>query len=81
MHPSGLPRMNSQPWRPPLWPNGGAGRQGSWTLSMISDTTEAFRRQVRELPESVRSVARQAYRRWLSNPRHPSLQFKRIHLH
>ena len=37
--------------------------------------------QVRELPEVVRSTARQAYRRWLSNPRHPSLQFKRIHSH
>jgi mRNA-degrading endonuclease RelE of RelBE toxin-antitoxin system len=48
---------------------------------MVSETTEAFRRQVRELPESARSMARQAYRKWLSNPRHPSLQFKRIHLH
>jgi hypothetical protein len=48
---------------------------------MTSETTEAFRRQVRELPPDVRSAARQAYRKWLSDPRHPSLQFKRIHLH
>ncbi|MBI3987146.1 MAG: hypothetical protein HY343_09510 [Lentisphaerae bacterium] len=47
---------------------------------MISETTEEFRKQMRGLPEAVRALARQTYRRWQANPRHPSLQFKRIHL-
>ena len=31
------------------------------------------------LPDAVRRKARQTYRLWLSNPDHPSLQFKRLH--
>jgi len=46
---------------------------------MITETTEAFRRRLRILPKSVRALARQTYHRWQSDPRHPSLQFKRIH--
>ncbi len=46
---------------------------------MISETTDSFRRQLREAPEAVRSLAGQVYQLWSSNPRHPSLQFKRIH--
>jgi len=46
---------------------------------MTSETTDSFRRQMREVPVAVRSLARQVYRLWLANPRHPSLQFKRIH--
>ena len=34
----------------------------------------------RSLPEEVREQARIAYRLFSSNPRHPSLQFKRIGL-
>jgi hypothetical protein len=47
---------------------------------MISETTATFRERVRELPAAVRLLSRHAYRLWLSNPRHPSLQFKRIHV-
>lgn len=46
---------------------------------MISKTTEQFRNQLREMPDAVRALARKAYSRWQSDPRHPSLQFKRIH--
>jgi len=46
---------------------------------MTSETTEEFRKLARSLPESVRALARQTYRRWQANPGHPSLQFKRIH--
>jgi len=31
------------------------------------------------LPAQVQKQAREAYRLWLANPWHPSLQFKRIH--
>ncbi len=47
---------------------------------MTSETTAAFRRQLRALPKDVRALARLAYKRWLDNPRHPSLRFKRIHV-
>jgi hypothetical protein len=46
---------------------------------MISETTAAFRQQMRRLPKDVRELARLVYRHWLANPRHPSLRFKRIH--
>jgi hypothetical protein len=31
------------------------------------------------LPIPVQRAAREAYRLWRTNPRHPSLQFKQIH--
>jgi hypothetical protein len=46
---------------------------------MTSSTTEAFRTRLRELPDEVHSLARRTYSRWLAEPHHPSLQFKRIH--
>ena len=46
---------------------------------MTSETTEAFRNRLRELPDEVRALARRTYARWQSAPHHPSLQFKRVH--
>ena len=46
---------------------------------MTSETTEAFRTCLRELPDDVRTLARRTYARWQADPRHPALQFKRIH--
>jgi len=48
---------------------------------MTSETTEEFRKRLRALPDAVRTLARRIYYRWQSDPRHPSLQFKRIHSH
>lgn len=46
---------------------------------MISRTTGRFRDSYRRLPEHVQRRAREAYRRFTDNPRHPSLGFKRVH--
>ena len=46
---------------------------------MRSATTRKFWRLYRDLPPEVRENARRAYQLWLSNPRHPGLQFKRVH--
>ena len=46
---------------------------------MTSETTEAFRNRLRELPDEVRTLARRTYARWQACPHHPSLQFKRVH--
>lgn len=46
---------------------------------MTSETTEAFRNCLRELPDEVRALASRTYARWQSDPHQPSLQFKRIH--
>jgi hypothetical protein len=43
-----------------------------------SRTSPAFRRRLRELPESVQHAARRAYERFRDDPAHPGLQFKRI---
>jgi hypothetical protein len=48
---------------------------------MTSETTAEFRKRLRALPEAVRAASRRTYERWQSDPRHPSLQFKRIHSH
>jgi hypothetical protein len=42
-----------------------------------SYTEPSFWKAYRALPESVRSAARDAYRRFEINPSHPGLQFKR----
>ena len=34
---------------------------------------------MRSLPKEVQTLARKAYRLWISNPSHPGLQFKRVH--
>lgn len=46
---------------------------------MNSHTTEKFRKAFAELPADVQKQARQAYRLFIENPRHPSLRFKPIH--
>lgn len=46
---------------------------------MTSRITTEFREAFGRLPESVRAVARKNYKLWKDNPRHPSLQFKRVH--
>lgn len=42
-------------------------------------TTEAFREAFAALPSDVQRLARKSYRLWKANPRHPGLQFKRVH--
>ena len=46
---------------------------------MRSVTTEGFRKQFRSLPEDVQVRAKQAYRLWITDPRHASLHFRRVH--
>ena len=46
---------------------------------MTSEITDSFRQDYGKLPEEVRSRVKNAYRQWLANPRHPSLQYKKIH--
>lgn len=46
---------------------------------MTSKTTLRFREAYGRLPEHVRRRAREAYRRFKSDPSHPSLRFKKIH--
>jgi hypothetical protein len=48
---------------------------------MISETTTEFRKRLRALPGPIRIQAHKVYQRWQLDPRHPSLQFKRIHAH
>ncbi|MEQ9548900.1 MAG: hypothetical protein RIM23_04690 [Coleofasciculus sp. G3-WIS-01] len=45
---------------------------------MKSSITKAFRKQLGQLPESVREQASKAYALWRSDPYHNSLQFKRV---
>lgn len=45
---------------------------------MKSSTKESFRKRFRELPPDVRSLTRKNFRLWLSDPRHPSIQFKKV---
>jgi hypothetical protein len=45
---------------------------------MNSRTDPNFWRLYRLLPVSIRKAARAAYRRFLSNPQHPGLQFHRL---
>jgi hypothetical protein len=44
-----------------------------------SHVTAGFRKLLAALPPDVRRQARSAYRRFLDNPRHPSLRFKKVH--
>ena len=46
---------------------------------MRSLTTDSFWRAYRALPPELREHARKAYRLFRENPRHPGLQFKRVH--
>lgn len=47
---------------------------------MISRLHPSFRRQFSQLPGDVQRRARAAYRRFQTDPSHPSLQFKRLHV-
>lgn len=46
---------------------------------MRSFTTQRFRELYRQLPQPIRQQAREAYKRFIENPQHPGLQFKRVH--
>src|SRR5690348_5148781 len=45
---------------------------------MKSSGTTRLWKTYRELPASVRELARKNYRLWISDPRHPTLHFMRI---
>ena len=45
---------------------------------MNSHLTEEFVSLFQELPPRIQTQARRAYRRWLQNPYHPSLDFKLV---
>ncbi len=45
---------------------------------MNSRATRQFWKLYFDLPEQIQRRARKAYELWQSNPRHPSLQFKRV---
>jgi mRNA-degrading endonuclease RelE of RelBE toxin-antitoxin system len=44
-----------------------------------SKTTREFREGLRDLPPEVRRRAREAFRLFQSDPRHPGLRFKKVH--
>ena len=46
---------------------------------MKSHTTKRFRTALAALPTQVRDQAREVYRRFIVDPRHPGLQLKRVH--
>jgi hypothetical protein len=46
---------------------------------VISHTTKRFRKLLAELPAHVQKQAGEAYRTWMRDPWHASLQFKQIH--
>ncbi len=46
---------------------------------MKSRATPRFWAAYRALPPEIQDLARKAYRLFRENPRHPSLQFKRVH--
>lgn len=48
---------------------------------MNSRTTERFRRAYSLLPSQVQQQAREAYRLFRDDPKHPGLQFKKVHSH
>lgn len=45
---------------------------------MKSSTTSDFRAAYEALPPDVKTRARRAFLLWRSNPRHPSLRFKKV---
>ena len=46
---------------------------------MTSRATPRFWAAYRELPAEVRDAAQKAYRLFRENPKHPGLQFKKVH--
>jgi len=47
--------------------------------SFTSRTTAQFWKEFARLPEQIQRTAAEAYERWLRDPHHPGLQFKRVH--
>ena len=45
---------------------------------MKSSTTRAFRKQLFELPPSIRKQPKKQFRLWVANPQHPSVHFKPV---
>ena len=45
---------------------------------MKSRTTKQFRKRLSELPDEVRTQARQAYLHFVADPYHPGLRFKKV---
>ncbi len=45
---------------------------------MKSSTTHKFWKAYSDLPPGIKSTARKQYQLWADNPRHPSLQFKKV---
>ena len=45
---------------------------------MLSSTTCSFRSRFQALPPEVRRLAVKNFRLWLRDPRHPSIQFKKV---
>jgi len=46
---------------------------------VTSRTTEAFRKAYTGLPRYIQKQARETYQLFKRNPKHPSLQFKKVH--
>ena len=46
---------------------------------MKSYTTARFRRLLSDLPQDVQRSARRAFKTWLADSGHPSLEFKKLH--
>ena len=46
---------------------------------MRSRATPRFWAAYRELPPDIQNLARKSYRLFRENPKHPGLQFKRVH--
>ena len=45
---------------------------------MNSSTTLRFRERYKALPAPIKAAAKKQFRLWRTNPRHPSLQFKKV---
>lgn len=45
---------------------------------MRSHLTKSFRARFSKLPEHIQALARENYKLWQRNPRHPSLAFKPV---
>ena len=48
---------------------------------MTSRASSKFWRAFERLPNDIKEKAREAHKLWMKDPRHASLQFKRIHVH
>ena len=46
---------------------------------MNSKTTSNFRNMLATLPRQIQQNAQETYKRFILNPNHPSLQFKKVH--